>query len=315
MMQIMPALREQAVVNGKVPPELAEAFQNMELQGNPQGEPARKRTAWTKDAGVEIPVISKLQRRVDVLWYVSDYTSYHPRGKDAARAMARVLTALGIDFAILGHEERCDGDSARTAGERGLFETLAEQNIETFNKYEFDKLVVMDPHAYNAFKNHYPALGGEYDVLHYTQFLVQYLDELRTLFKRSVDVSLTFHDPCYLGRHNGEYDAPRRLLDAIPGVKLVEMPHYRATGYCCGGGGGGMWLDSFAADHITERLSERRVREAVDTGAQTLAVCCPYEPSRFEDAVKSTGNDGKLGVSDIIELIDRAMQPEAEAAT
>ena len=310
MLEIMPAVREQAVLEGAMPDELGEAFANLQKRGNPQGESPRKRAAWAKDAGTEVPVISELGRRVDVLLYVSDYTSYHPRGHDAARAMARVLNALGVDWAILGREERSDGDSARVAGERGLFELLAEQNIATFAKYEFDRLVVMDPHAYNAFKNHYPALGGAYDVLHYTQLLAPMIERME--FRGRVERSVTFHDPCYLGRHNGEFDAPRKLLEAIPGVELVEMPHYRANGYCCGGGGGGMWLDSLMDEHVSERLSERRVREAVETGAATLAVCCPYEPSRFEDAVKSTGHDGALDVLDIIELLDRAMHP-AEA--
>ena len=311
MMRIMPALREQAVLDGKVPAELQEAFENMGRYGNPMGESPRKRPAWTREIDVKVPIISKLRRPVDVLLYVSDYTSYHPRGKDAAAAMVRVLTTLGVDYAILGAEEKCDGDSARVAGETGLFEMLAEENIETFSKYEFKELVVMDPHAYNAFKNHYPALGGEYEVLHYTQLLVRYIDRME--FETEVEMSVTFHDPCYLGRHNGEYEAPRKLLEAVPGVTLAEMPHYKATGFCCGGGGGGMWLDGFTDDHVSERLSERRVREAVGTGVETMAVCCPYEPSRFEDAVKSTGNDGKLDILDIIELLDRAMHAPAEA--
>jgi len=316
MTRIMPAVREQAVLEGAIPQELAAAFENLQRQGNPMGEAARKRPDWTKDAGVEVPIIGKLKRPVDVLWYVSDYTSYHPRGKDAARAMARVLTALEVDYAILGGEERSDGDSVRLAGETGLFEMLAEKNIKALGKYEFNQLVVMDPHAYNAFKNHYPALGGggDYEVLHYTQYLARHLDRLAPLLETPVEINLTYHDPCYLGRHNGEYEAPRRLLEAIPGVTLTEMPHYKATGFCCGGGGGGMWLDGLVAEHTSERLSERRVREAVATGATTLAVCCPYEPSRFEDAVKSTDNDGNLDVADIIELIARSMRLEGEAA-
>ncbi len=311
MMQIMPAVREQAVLEGKMPNELAEAFANLQRRGNPQGESPRKRDKWAKEAEVEVPLISELDRPVDVLLYVSDYTSYHPRGNDAARAMSRVLNTLGVDWAILGKEEKSDGDSARVAGERGLFEMLAEDNIATFAKYEFKQLVVMDPHAYNAFKNHYPALGGKYDVLHYTQFLAPLIDRME--FQGSVDMKVTFHDPCYLGRHNGEFDAPRKLLQAIPGVELIEMPHYKKNGYCCGGGGGGMWIDSVVDQHVTERLSERRVREAAGTGAATLAVCCPYEPSRFEDAVKSTGHEGQLDVSDIIELLDKAMHPATES--
>jgi Fe-S oxidoreductase len=310
-LRIMPAIREQAVLQGRIPDELADTFQKLQRSGNPLGESPRKRADWSAEAGVPVPLIAELGRPVDVLWYVSDYTSYHPRGRDAARAMARVLTALGVDFAILGAEERSDGDSARLAGETGLFEMLAEHNIKAFSKYEFSRLVVMDPHAYNAFRNHYPRLGWEGEVLHYTQFLAPLVD--RFVWRSSVDLDVTYHDPCYLGRNNGEYDAPRTLLEAIPGVRLTEMPHTRANGYCCGGGGGGMWLDGLVADHVSERLSERRVREAVATvgmdGSGVLSVACPYEPSRFEDAVKSTGNDGRLVVRDIIELIDQAMQP------
>jgi Fe-S oxidoreductase len=221
--------------------------------------------------------------------------------------MARTFHALGVDFGILGVEEKDDGDSQRLVGERGLFEMLAEYNIATFKRYQFSTMVVMGPHEFNAFKNEYPKYGGEFAVLHYTQFLAKHLDELVPRLTRELAYTVTFHDPCYLGRHNGEYDAPRKLLRTVPGLQVIEMPRCRENGYCCGGGGGGMWLDSFGRDHTRERLSDRRVREAVESGADVLAVCCPFEVSRFEDAVKATGNDGRLKVLDIIELIDRAM--------
>jgi Fe-S oxidoreductase len=308
MIQIMPAVREHALLNGTAaPPELQKAFENTARYGNPQGEPQRKRTDWAKDAGVPVPILAQIGRPVDILWYVGSYPSYHPRGKDAARAMARTLHALGVDFGILGVEEKDDGDSQRLAGEKGLFEMLAEYNIATFKKYQFNTMVVMGPHEYNAFKNEYPKYGGEFPILHYTQFLAKHLDELVPILTREVSRTVTFHDPCYLGRHNGEYEAPRKLLRAIPGLQVIEMPRCRENGYCCGGGGGGMWLDSFSRDFTRERLSDRRVREAVESGADVLAVCCPFEVSRFEDAVKATGNDGRLKVLDIIELIDQAM--------
>lgn len=308
MIKIMPAVREVAVNKGTVPPELQKAFENTARYGNPLGENPRKRADWTKDAGVPVPIMAQIKRPVDILWYVSTYTSYHQRGKDAARAMARVFSALGVDWGILGVEEKDDGDSQRLAGEKGLFEMLAEQNIQTFGKYQFNKLVVSGPHEYNAFKKFYPALGGEYAVEHYTQYLRPYIPRLQELMKKPLNVQVTFHDPCYLGRHNGEYDAPRELLRALPGVELIEMGRCRENGYCCGGGGGGMWLDSFTRDHTTMRLSDRRVLEAVESGADVLAVCCPFEVSRFEDAVKSTGNAGKLVVKDIIELVDESMR-------
>lgn len=308
MIKIMPAVREVAVNENKVPPELQKAFENTAKYGNPLGENPRRRAEWAKEAGIPVPILAQLKRPVDILWYVSTYTSYHPRGKDAARAMARTLSSLGIDWGILGTEEKDDGDSQRLAGEKGLFEMLAEQNIATFNKYQFNKMVVSGPHEFNAFKNIYPKYGGTFEIEHYTQFLRPFIPQLREKMQKPLNVKVTFHDPCYLGRHNGEYDAPRDLLKAIPGVDLLEMGRCRENGYCCGGGGGGMWTDSFSRDYTKMRLSDRRVMEAVETGADVLAVCCPFEVSRFEDAVKATGNSGKLVVRDIIEMIDEAIR-------
>jgi Fe-S oxidoreductase len=299
------AARDLYLLERGVSSELQTALESTARHGNPLGMPARKRADWTKDAGVEVPVMAKLGRPVDVLFFTECYWSFHPRGVQAAQAMARVLTALGVDFAILGAEERCVADSQRLAGETGLFEQAAEHNIEVLSKYEFGRIVTPDPHAYNAFKNLYPALGGEFEVMHYTQFLSGLLSQmsLGALPERKV----TFHDPCYLGRHNGEFEAPRALLQAIPGIDLIEMGHCRENGYCCGGGGGGMWNSSYVAEHVDERLAEVRVREAAATGAEMLAVCCPFEVSLFEDAVKNTGNDGKLLVRDIIELLDESL--------
>jgi len=307
MIQIMPAVREQAVLVGNVPPELQKAFEDTAKHGNPLGQPQRKRADWVKKAGTPAPILKDLKRPVDILWYVGSYPSYHPRGIDAACAAARIFNALGVDFGILGVEEKDDGDSQRLAGEKGLFEMLAEQNIAAFNKYEWNRMVVTGPHEFNAFKNEYPKLGFQRPIAHYTRFLVEHLDKLKPMLKKPIDLKVTFHDPCYLGRHNGEYDAPRELLRAISGIELVEMGRCRENGYCCGGGGGGMWLDSFTKEHTQMRLSERRVREAVEYGADVLAVCCPFEVSRFEDAAKSTGND-KLIVRDILELLDESMR-------
>lgn len=308
MIQIMPAVREQAVLDGRVPAELQKMFENCASYGNPLGEAPRKRADWAKNAGVPVPLMAELGRPVEFLWFVSDYPSYQKRGIDASRALARILNVLQVDFGILGNEEKCDGDSQRLAGEPGLFEELAAHNIKMFKKYKVSRVVVTDPHALNAFRKEYPRLGGQFTVDHYTQLLASRLDDLAPLLKKEIRSRVTFHDPCYLGRHNGEYEAPRRLLRAIPGLQFTEMLRCRENGYCCGGGGGGMWLDSFMSDHVSERLSEKRVREAVESGAEILAICCPYEVSRFEDAVKSTGSEGKLIVRDIAELLDESMK-------
>jgi Fe-S oxidoreductase len=305
MLAIMPAVREAALSGSTVPAELQDVFEKTFRQGNALGQSQRRRAQWADSAGVPVRILAKNPAPVDVLLYVEDYWSFHPRGQDAARAFARVATALGIDWAILGAEEKTLGDSQRLAGEKGLFEALVEDAAATLAKYDFKRIVTPDPHAFNALVKEYPARGHSYDALHYTQLLAPLVGQIR--WARELDLKVTFHDPCYLGRQNGEYDAPRTLIEAIPGVQLVEMDRCRQNGYCCGGGGGGMWLDSFTGDHTTERLSERRVREAAQTGADVLAVCCPYEVSRFTDAAKSTGHED-LRVYDIIELIDEAMR-------
>jgi len=178
-----------------------------------------------------------------------------------------------------------------------------------FDRYGVQRVMVTDPHALKAFRKKYPELGGTFETVHYTTMLAPRMQELG--MNKELGVRVTFHDPCYLGRHNGEYEAPRQMLQAIPGVELIEMGRCREQSYCCGGGGGGMWLDGFMSDHVSQRLSENRVIEAVATGADVLAVCCPLEVSRFEDAVKSTGNAGKLLVKDIVELVVESMGTEA----
>jgi len=305
MIQIMPAAREEGVARGNVPNELQDVFEKTFRQGNCLGENPRRRHAWTKGAGVPVRVLGSDPSPVDVLFYVEDYWSYHPRGQQAAQAFARILTALGVDFAILGPEEKTLGDSQRLAGERGLFEALMEDVVATLAKYQFNRIVTPDPHGFNALRKEYPKHGHNFEALHYTQLLAPLAESIP--YSGRLEAKVTFHDPCYLGRHNGEYDAPRRLLSSIPGVELIEMGRCKENGYCCGGGGGGMWLDSFSGNYTSERLSERRVREAAETGADILAVCCPYEVSRFEDAAKSTGND-HLRVADIAELIDQVME-------
>lgn len=305
MIKIMPATRAEAVLKGNVPKELQDVFESTFEYGNPLGESPRKRADWVAETGSTAPLLRDLGRPVDALWYVGSYPSYHKRGKDASRALSKLLNLLGIDFGILGAEEKDDCDSFRLAGETGLFEEFAEYNIKTFKKYKFNRILVSDPHALNAFRKEYPKYGGEFEIVHYTTYLAPLVGKLD--FKKKLNYKVTFHDPCYLGRHNGEFEAPRTLLTSIPGIELTEMGRCKQNSFCCGGGGGGMWLDGFMSDHVTERLSEKRVKEAVETGADVLAVCCPYEVSRFEDAVKSTGNEGKLLVKDIVELMEEAL--------
>lgn len=300
---VMTRAKEKLVTAGTIPGELQAALEKTQRYGNPLGESPRKRGDWIKGMEDKVAVLGKDKTKVDVLWFVGDYAAYHPRVQAASRAFATLLSLLGVDFAILGAEETSDGDSQRLAGERGLFEILAEKNGKTLRKYQFRQIITTDPHAYNALKNQYPALGISYPVQHYTEFLAERLEQLKPLLKRPVKARVAYHDPCYLGRVNKIYDAPRALLSAIPQLSLVEMPHFKANSLCCGGGGGGMWMDGFQWEKSHSRLSEWRVKEALSVNADILAVACPYETPRFEDAVKTLGKVEELAVKDISELL------------
>jgi len=303
----MTSAKEELLLAGNVPAELQSALEASQRYGNPQGESPRKRADWAKDIQPEVKILGKVRQPVDVLWFVGDYPSYHPRVQQTTKALTKVLNALGVDFGILGPEEYSDGDSQRLAGERGLFEMLAERNGLAFSRYQFKEIVTTDPHAYNAIKNEYPRLDISYPIRHYTEFLAERIDQLKPMLKHEVKARVAYHDPCYLGRANEIFDQPRALLEAIPGVELVEMEHNRKNSLCCGGGGGGMWLDGFQWEKAHVRLSEWRVREALAVGAEILAVACPYETPRFEDAVKTVEGAGHLIVKDIVELLAEAM--------
>jgi Fe-S oxidoreductase len=310
---LLARLKTEMLVRGKVPSELQTALENTRRYGNTLGESPRRRSAWTSDLTVPVPIMAQVKEPVDVLWFVGDYASYHPRVQAVSKAMARIFQALGISFGILGPDENSDGDVQRLAGERGLFELMAQKNGKAFGRYQFNEVVTTDPHAYNVFKNEYPAQGFAFPVRHYTQFLVEHLEQLTPLLQHEQKYKIAYHDPCALGRanNNNVYEEPRQLLQAIPGVELVEMPHNRANTICCGAGGGGNWLDGFVWERAHTRTSEWRVKEALDVGAQILAVACPYETPRFEDAVKSTGHEGELIVKDIAELLADALADAA----
>jgi Fe-S oxidoreductase len=305
---LFPALRSAVMAEGKpMEQDLQKALQNTYLYGNPMGQSPRKRAEWTATAGVPVPIISQIKRPVEVLWIVECYPSYEPRNQEISRKLARILNALGVDFAVLAHEERCIGDCEWLAGERGLFEMLIERNIEILGKYRFKEILITDPHAYRTLLNIYPRLGGTFRVKHYAQFLAERIEQLKPLFKKKPSAVVTYHDSCCLGRKTGHYDEPRALLQAIPGVKLVEMIQNRESALCCGGGASTIYLDRYIQDLTKDRLADRRVQQAAATEAGILAVACPYEPARFEDAVKITGNEEKLVVRDIIELLAESM--------
>lgn len=304
---LMTGAKEELLLAGNVPSELQLALENSQRYGNPIGESPRKRADWAKDVQPEVKLLGKFRQPVDVLWFVGDYASYHPRVQQISKAFAKILNQLNINFGILGPEEYSDGDSQRLAGEKGLFEILAEKNQQAFQKYEFKEIITTDPHAYNAIKNEYPKLGISYPIRHYTEFLFDHIHLLRPLFKNTINSRVTYHDPCYLGRVNEVFEQPRVLLREIPGIDLVEMPHNYKNSLCCGGGGGGMWLDGFQWEKAHVRLSEWRMQEAMQVNAEILAVACPYETPRFEDAAKNITSSTPVLVKDIAELLVESM--------
>jgi len=300
-------MREEFLVKGAgVPSELQTAFERSARYGNPFGESPRKRSKWIKTAGLEVPEL-KAGDSTDVLWFVECFPAFHKRNQEASCDFANILNALNVEYGTMGRDEWCAGDGRRLGGESGLFAQLAEHNIQELAKREFNEILVTDPHAYNALVNEYPALGGNYKVTHYTQFLMDRMDQLKPLMTKPLDLKVTYHDPCYLGRRNDIYDIPRELIKSIPGVEMVEMERNRENALCCGGGGGGVWLDSFIWENTDVPLPEQRVKEAARTGADVMVVACPIEVSRFEDSIKTAGLEGKLAVKEITELIASSM--------
>jgi Fe-S oxidoreductase len=308
---LLPLVKEQTLINQpEIPAELQKGLQDTLRYGNPMGESSRKRAAWTKTSPVPVPVMAEIKRPVDVLWFVECYTSYYARGQDNSRATARLFHTLGADFAILGNEEKCAGDCGQLGWESGLFETLTDYNMEIFKKYQFNRVVTGDTHAFNAFRIRYPMYGFRYKLEHTTPYFARQIEQLKPKLKKPLNLTVTYHDSCCLGRRAGFYDEARVLLNAIPGVKVVDMVHNRVNSICCGGGGGGMWLDTFFKQKGMERLSERRVKEAIATGADVLAVSCPYEIYRFEDALKTIPHEKPMVVRDVVELLAESLAEE-----
>ncbi|MFO7968126.1 MAG: (Fe-S)-binding protein [Archaeoglobaceae archaeon] len=302
---IIPAVRELSLLEGNPPEELATALQHTSRYGNPFKESPKKRDRWTKDLDFEVKLLK--DGPADVLFIPECFGSYHRRCQEVSKAMASIFNELGTDFAIMGKDEKCTGDSDRLSGEFGLFEELVEKNVKAMEKGEFNKIVTIDAHAFHSIKNEYPKFGFTKPVMHHTEFLAENLDALKDMFN-DLDYTVTYHDSCYVGRRNGIYDQPREVIQSIPGVKLVEMKRTKENALCCGGGGGGVWLDSFIKDFMKERPAEDRVREAAKTGADVLVTACILDIPMFEDALKMTGLEGEIVVKDISELVFEAIK-------
>jgi Fe-S oxidoreductase len=292
--EVVDLRRYQLLTTGKMPKSVGDTMRNMERQGNPWGMPPENRMAWAE--GLNVRELAP-GGQTDVLLFTGCAAAFDERNKKVTRAFVKLLQKAGVDFAVLGFDETCCGETARRMGHEYIFQEFAKQNIETFGKVKFNRIVTACPHCFNTLKNEYPQMGGEYQVLHHSDLLAE-LDLTPAPSPERRGEKVTFHDSCYLGRYNNIYAEPRALLDKA-GVNRVEMARKGENSFCCGGGGGGMWLETDA----NTRINHRRLKDALDVKAEVVATACPYCLLMFDDAIRSKGIGEQIKVMDIAELL------------
>jgi Fe-S oxidoreductase len=267
-------------------------------EGNPLQLERAKRADWAKDLPVKT-----FEEGMEILYFVGCYLSFDPRMKKVAKATADILTKAGVQFGILGTKENCCGESIRKTGSEDVFKRLAKDNIKTFVENGVKKILVSSPHCYHTFKNEYPEFMAHFEVVHISQFVKELIEQGRLELSKGCAQKMTYHDPCYLGRHNGVYDAPRDLLHKVPDLELVEMTANRENSLCCGGGGGRIWMDT----PKEERFSDLRLDQAKEVGAQVLVTACPYCITNFEESRLNLEYEDVLEIKDITEIIREAL--------
>jgi Fe-S oxidoreductase len=267
-------------------------------EGNTLGEERGKRADWAKGLSVK-----EFAEGMEILYFPGCYPSYDPRLKKVAVATANILNKAGVDFGILGTKENCCGESIRKTGDEEVFKRLARENIKTFIDHGVKKILATSPHCYHTFKNEYPDFRVNFEVIHMAQFLFGLAREGRLEFTKEYRKKVTYHDPCYLGRHNGIFDEPREVLKKVPGLDLREMPDCGVNSLCCGGGGGRVWMETKKG----ERFSDLRIEQAIEVGAEVLATSCPYCITMFEDSRLTMNASEKIEIKDITEIIHEAL--------
>lgn len=294
-------LRRHLVIEGMIDPELQDALTNLGRYGNSFGQSPRKRAQWTD--GLEPPIKDATREPVEYLWFVGDYASYNPSLAELTARTAAVFQKAGVDFGVMFKGENHSGNDVRRVGEEGLFEMLVEKNMKALERCQYQSIITTDPHSYNTLLNEYPFTEPQ-SILHYSELLLKLIDEGKIKFNNPLATKVTYHDPCYLGRYNGIYDAPREVIKAT-GCELVEMPRARDEALCCGAGGGRIWMEESKVD---ERPSENRIREAAALdGVEYFIIACPKDYTMFQDAVKTTGHENDLFIKDLIDLVYEAL--------
>lgn len=286
-------------------PELQLTYRNMENNSNPWGIGSHLRADWAKELGIRTLAEDP---RVEYLFYVGCAGSFDDRGKKVSAAFAKILKAAGVSFGILGTEEGCCGDSAMRGGNEYLYQTLAQANIDVMHRYNVKKIIATCPHGYNALKKDYPHFGGEFQVYHHTEIIAGLIAQGKITLRKPVAGLAAYHDSCFLGRYNGIYDQPRRILSAVPGLKLTEMERNRARSFCCGAGGARMWME----EDIGERINDLRTDQAIAAGAEMIAVGCPFCLTMLSDGIKDRKKEESMAALDIAEIVWRAMGLEEE---
>ena len=284
----------------RFPETMQAALRGMENRGHPYQGAVPSRTAWAK--GLNVPVLAE-KGTAEYLYWVGCAAAFDERAQKVARAFATILQAAGVDFAILGDEERCTGDVARRIGNEFLFQMHAQANTETLNRYGVQKILTTCPHCFNTLKHEYPAFGGRYNVTHHTEFVARLLRQGQVRLTKPLEQGVAYHDSCYLGRHNGMYVPPREILRRIPGVRAVEFERQRAEGFCCGAGGGMMWVE----ERTGKRVNLDRTEEALRVRPDVVGTACPFCLSMFEDGIRAKDATDTLQVLDLAELVVRAM--------
>ncbi|PPD58924.1 (Fe-S)-binding protein [Dehalogenimonas etheniformans] len=298
ILDLMTALRRSVIGMGiaETPTALAATLRNLSAVGNPSGEPAEARNAWSE--GMRI---SRFTSATEYLFFPCCVTSYDPAMKNVARATAKVLSAAGVDFGIL-EGAVCCGESARKAGDEALFQQLAGKNTSLFNEKGVRKIIVNSPHCFNTLTRDYPEIDAHFEIVHTSQLFAELIREGRIKLSKNAERTVTYHDPCYLGRHSGIYDLPRNTIADI-GANLVEIEPAKADALCCGGGGGRIWMDT----PRDERFCEERLKQALLTGADTLITACPYCLSNFKDTALNQSVTDQIAIMDLSELIAEAL--------